>query len=87
MQPKKSAGLFQLDTQAAARSRLFPEIEQPSYSPLPMMPAAMSSHDIDDPSPSPPPSQVVFRRPPPSRRPSVPNLRLVNTKSLEKLNA
>ncbi|GLB44184.1 putative dual specificity phosphatase, catalytic domain [Lyophyllum shimeji] len=67
-------------------------------SPLPMMPSAISSsrisssnsqHDIHimDPTPSPPPSQVSFHRPsPPHRRPSVPTLRKIDTKSAERLN-
>ncbi|KAF5376084.1 hypothetical protein D9615_007736 [Tricholomella constricta] len=67
-------------------------------SPLPMMPAAMSSsritnssshHDIHiaDSTPSPPPSQVSFHRPsPPHRRPSIPTLRRIDTKSAERLN-
>ncbi|KAF8064085.1 hypothetical protein FPV67DRAFT_1451327 [Lyophyllum atratum] len=67
-------------------------------SPLPMMPSAMSSsripssssqHDVHivDPTPSPPPSQVSFHRPPPpNRRPSVPTLRRLDTKSAERLN-
>ncbi|KAF8889015.1 hypothetical protein BD779DRAFT_1439595 [Infundibulicybe gibba] len=68
-------------------------------SPLPMMPSAISStrHHIQKPndsgisiadaSPSPPPSQITFRRPvPPQRRPSVPNLRRIDTTSTERLN-
>ncbi|KAG5653144.1 hypothetical protein H0H81_002136 [Sphagnurus paluster] len=105
---KKGGGLFQLDTQAALRSKALPEIEPssllstkppspPPRSPLPMMPAAMPSsrshisspHNVHivDPSPSPPPSQVSFHRPPPPhRRPSVPILRRLDTKSSERLN-
>lgn len=72
----------------------------PPRSPLPLMPGAISSsrannttsrsHDIDiaDPSPSPPPSQVSFHRPPPPshRRPSIPTLRRIDTRSAERLN-
>ncbi|KAG6816005.1 hypothetical protein H0H87_009544 [Tephrocybe sp. NHM501043] len=68
-------------------------------SPLPIMPGAMSSSlpthqgnqldvQIADPSPSPPPSQVSFHRPPPpNRRPSVPTLRRIDTRSAERLNS
>ncbi|RDB23869.1 Dual specificity protein phosphatase 1 [Hypsizygus marmoreus] len=109
---KKGGGLFQLDTQSALRSKALPEIEPsstvstippspPPRSPLPLMPAGMSSsravnttthrdHDIliVDPTPSPPPSQISFHRPPPPhRRPSVPTLRRIDTKSAERLNA
>ncbi|KAF8658431.1 hypothetical protein AX16_001982 [Volvariella volvacea WC 439] len=108
---KKGRGLFQLDTQSAARSKILPEIEPMSLSPLngptpspvspmPMMPAAMPpsrvngtqtiaySHkqDLMDQSPSPPPSQVGFRRPPPPRT-SVPNLRKSEQPTVERLNA
>jgi hypothetical protein len=62
-------------------------------SPLPLMPGAMNSsifndntHNIMDPTPSPPPSQVSFRRPHPPRGPSVPSLRRLDTKSAEPLN-
>ncbi|KAG6841804.1 hypothetical protein C0991_006688 [Blastosporella zonata] len=67
-------------------------------SPLPVMPGAIAasrpSHQtnqldvqIADPSPSPPPSQVSFHRPPPpNRRPSVPTLRRIDTRSAERLN-
>ncbi|KAG6911046.1 hypothetical protein DXG01_004560 [Tephrocybe rancida] len=69
-------------------------------SPLPMMPGAISTsrpsphpsspqHDghITDPTPSPPPSQVSFHRPPPpNRRPSAPTLRRIDTRSAERLN-
>lgn len=106
---KKGGGLFQLDTQAAFRSKVLPEIEPssvistkapspPPPSPSPLMPGAISSSripmntyehstNIMDPTPSPPPSQVSFRRPPPPRRPSVPSLRRIDTKSAERLNA
>ena len=66
----------------------------PHRSPLPLMPGAMTSslvtsstHNIMDPTPSPPPSQICFRRPPPpTRRPSAPSLRRIDTKSAEPLN-
>lgn len=68
-------------------------------SPMPLMPTAMppprivngSGNDIrppsiDDYTPSPPPSQIGFRRPPPPRN-SVPNLRKIETTSAERLNS
>ncbi|EAU87608.2 MAP kinase phosphatase [Coprinopsis cinerea okayama7 len=75
-------------------------IPPPAPSPLPVMPASSSSSSlraspnlngghagIEDPSPSPPPSSLAgFRRPPPPRRPSVPNLRKIDTRSMEKIN-
>ncbi|TFK48314.1 hypothetical protein OE88DRAFT_1685004 [Heliocybe sulcata] len=81
-------GLFQLDTQSALRSKVLPEIEPTSSSPLDSptasMPSVMSSSSlINDATPSPPPSQSVFRRPP--RRPSVPQLGRLDTKSAERL--
>ncbi|KAF8154109.1 hypothetical protein B0H34DRAFT_77308 [Crassisporium funariophilum] len=106
---RKGAGLFQLDTQSAFRSKPLPEIEPCSTtssnppspplprSPLPMMPSSTSSTrvlssadakviNIMDATPSPPPSSIGFRRPAPPRRPSVPNLRRLDTKSAERLN-
>lgn len=101
---KPGGGLFQLDTSAAARSKVLPQIDhtngntltlQPQaqsvkvHSPLPMMPTAMSSSSENlafDSTPSPPPSQLAFRRPPPPRKPSTPNLRRIDTKSAERLN-
>ena len=58
------------------------------YSPLPMMPSAMSSSENMkiDPTASPPPSHLAFRKPPPPRKPSVPNLCKIDTKSTERLN-
>ncbi|PFH47554.1 hypothetical protein AMATHDRAFT_67571 [Amanita thiersii Skay4041] len=118
-------GLFQLDTGTASRSKPLPELDQnsasssstastppASRSPLPLMPASISSTsspssslklprasksattsprishtDITDPSPSPPPSQITFRRPvPPARRPSVPNLRRLDTSTTDRLS-
>ena len=65
----------------------------PPRSPLPMMPGTMTSpfvctpHNIMDPTPSPPPSQISFRRPIcPPRRPTVPSLRRIDTRSAEPLN-
>jgi hypothetical protein len=60
-------------------------------SPLPLMPSASPSRtipatNVTDASPSPPPSALGFRRPAPPRRPSVPNLRKLDTKSVERLN-
>ncbi|KAF7320843.1 hypothetical protein HMN09_00170800 [Mycena chlorophos] len=105
-------GLFQLDTQAAVRSKTLPEIDtrssmeinaslasslaaslpplQPPRSPLPLMSSLISSNPVSngssvDESPSPPPGQSGFRRPPPPRRPSAPNLRKLDTKSAERL--
>ncbi|KAK2465126.1 hypothetical protein APHAL10511_002818 [Amanita phalloides] len=47
----------------------------------------LSHGDIVDLSPSPPPSQVTFRRPaPPPRRPSVPNLRRLDTNGVSGLS-
>ncbi|KAK7441708.1 hypothetical protein VKT23_016373 [Stygiomarasmius scandens] len=99
--PQKAGGLFQLDTQQLFRPKV--EIDQslsatstsrPPLSPLPLMPAAMNNHSprspstIVDATPSPPPSQVSFRRPPPpvSKRPSAPNLRRLDTRSAESLD-
>ncbi|KIM41751.1 hypothetical protein M413DRAFT_444996 [Hebeloma cylindrosporum] len=42
--------------------------------------------NVTDASPSPPPSSIGFRRPAPPRRPSVPNLRKLDTRSAERLN-
>ncbi|OCH91350.1 hypothetical protein OBBRIDRAFT_775346 [Obba rivulosa] len=86
---KKSSGLFQLDINSAARSRNLPQVEQMSSSPQALMPTAIHSwHNVHDyVSPSPPPSQTVFSRPPPPRRPSVPALRRLDTASAERLKA
>lgn len=58
-------------------------------SPLPLMPGSLrlngAAHALMDATPSPPPSQVSFRRPPPPKRPSVPNLRKLDTSSSERL--
>ncbi|CAA7262105.1 unnamed protein product [Cyclocybe aegerita] len=66
-------------------------------SPMPLMPAVTSSSssrpkasadqlNVEDASPSPPPSSIAFKRPAPPRRPSVPNLRRLDTRSTERLN-
>lgn len=61
-------------------------------SPLPIMPSTSRtssslspSTSVADASPSPPPSSIGFRRPPPPRRPSVPALRRLDTRSAERL--
>ncbi|KAL1757099.1 hypothetical protein FB107DRAFT_210071 [Schizophyllum commune] len=61
-------------------------------SPLPLMPGSLRLappqgplQALMDTTPSPPPSQVSFRRPPPPKRPSVPNLRKLDTSSAERL--
>lgn len=92
-------GLSQLDTPSVFRSKVLLEIESsspsnddlspPPRTPLPQMPGAIVNdiRNIIDPTPSPPPSQISFRRPQPlSRRPSVPSLRRLDTKSAEPLN-
>ena len=90
--PKKGGGLFQLDTATAARSTILPEIEfSAGASPLPMLANILpgntgsSPWNIIDASPSPPPSQSVFPRPAPPRRPSLTALRKLDTKSAERL--
>ncbi|TFK24878.1 hypothetical protein FA15DRAFT_669078 [Coprinopsis marcescibilis] len=46
-----------------------------------------SQVNIIDSTPSPPPSSLAgFRRPPPPRRPSAPNLRQLDTRSMERIN-
>ncbi|KII90170.1 hypothetical protein PLICRDRAFT_29257 [Plicaturopsis crispa FD-325 SS-3] len=82
----KGSGLFQLDTGAATRSKQLPEIERRGHSPIPMMASVMHSGNLMDSTPSPPPSQIAFRRPPPPRRPSVPSLNRLDTSSAERLN-
>ncbi|TFK71562.1 hypothetical protein BDN72DRAFT_793755 [Pluteus cervinus] len=87
------------EVEQASASPLSANVPAPN-SPMPMMPAAippprsngqhrpneLSPPNLTDPSPSPPPSQVGFRRPPPPRN-SVPNLRKLETTSAERLNA
>ncbi|THH17283.1 hypothetical protein EW146_g3496 [Bondarzewia mesenterica] len=81
---KKGLGLSQLNTTSAANLKLLPELERSAgSSPLPMM---IGSWNISDSTPSPPPSQSVFPRPPPPRRPSLSALRRIDTKSAERLN-
>ena len=88
--PKKSAGLFQLDTATAARSMALPEVElSAGASPVPGLANGLpgnteaTSWNITDASPSPPPSQSGFPSPP--RKPSLPALRKLDTKSAERL--
>ena len=87
-QLKKGGGLFQLDTGAAARSKLLPQIEQSTLSTQPsaMMSVVSNNVDLLDSSPSPPPSQLAFHRRPPPRRPSAPSLRRLDTRSADHLN-
>ena len=81
---KKGLGLAQLDTTSASKHTPLPELERSAgASPLPMM---MGSWNISDLSPSPPPSQSVFPRPPPPRRPSLSALRRIDTRSAERLH-
>ncbi|TFY52749.1 hypothetical protein EVJ58_g9836 [Rhodofomes roseus] len=87
---KKSSGLFQLDVSSASRNRSLPQVDQAPASPVPMMPSAIHSWHVagaDYSTPSPPPSQTVFNRPPPPRRPSIPQLGKIDTSSAERLNA
>ncbi|KAI0718484.1 hypothetical protein C8Q72DRAFT_982865 [Fomitopsis betulina] len=86
---KKSSGLFQLDVSHSNRSRSLLQAEQAPVSPAPMMPSALHSWHVDGDysTPSPPPSQTVFNRAPPPRRPSVPQLGKIDTSSAERLNA
>ncbi|KAI0063277.1 hypothetical protein BV25DRAFT_1824329, partial [Artomyces pyxidatus] len=85
--PKKSGGLFQLDTITARPSKALPEVEYSAgASPHPTTPSAMPPWSITDASPSPPPSETAFSRPPPPRRPSLSNLSRLNTKSAERLS-
>jgi hypothetical protein len=69
----KGKGVFQLNTSAPTQTHF--EIDQPAPSPLPLMTSGTSNQ----PSGSPPPSQLAFRRPAPPRRPSVPNLSRITT--------
>ena len=86
---KLGGGLFQLDISVTTRPRDLPELERSAVSPKPMMPTAITSWHgpSDHTAPSPAPSQLGFSRPPPPRRPSVPTLRKLDTKSAERLNA
>ncbi|EKM52573.1 uncharacterized protein PHACADRAFT_261078 [Phanerochaete carnosa HHB-10118-sp] len=79
--PTLAIGLAQLDTIVASRCTKLPEIEQPTPSPQPLMPAAINSWNVldDYASPSPAPSATVFSRPQPPRRPSIPTLRRIDT--------
>jgi hypothetical protein len=88
----KGGGLFQLDTAAASSSKFLPEMEQasPADTLLQTIPSPHLSHNsptehIIDTAPSPPPSFLVPRKSP-QKRPSVPNLRRIDTTSTERLN-
>ncbi|TDL15380.1 hypothetical protein BD410DRAFT_778145 [Rickenella mellea] len=82
--PRKN-GLFQLDTQTAARSKAMPEIEQPlTGSPKPS-PVPSPRPMLRDVSPSPSPSSLVFPHHAQPRKPSNPNLRRIDTSSAERL--
>jgi hypothetical protein len=90
--PKKNGGLFQLDTITAARSTTLPEVDlsagaSPVSGPANTLPSNTegASWNITDASPSPPPSQSVFPRASPPRKPSLPALRKLDTKSAERL--
>ncbi|KAI0077687.1 hypothetical protein K474DRAFT_1595494 [Panus rudis PR-1116 ss-1] len=82
------SGLRQLDTLTASRSKTLPELELVP-SPQPVMPSAIGSWNIldDYSTPSPPPSSTVFSRPQPPRRPSIPALRKLDTRSAERLHS
>ena len=97
--PKKGSGLSQLDTLAASRSKLLPQIEQDTpQSPLPPVPIAAP---VPSPAPSLTPPVILSPSrswtmssidtgspsPPPrqvSKRPSVPSLRKIDTQSIER---
>lgn len=90
---RKNGGLFQLDTATAARSMTLPEVELSAGASPVAVPANTllgdtegASWNITDASPSPPPSQSVFPRPSPPRKPSLPALRKLDTKSAERLS-
>ncbi|KAH7882125.1 hypothetical protein F5I97DRAFT_1912354 [Phlebopus sp. FC_14] len=73
----KGRGLFHLNTAAPTQSN-FPEIEQPTLSPIQVSPSDLSRKDLEA-TGSPAPSHLTFRRPRPPRRPSAPNLRCNTT--------
>ncbi|KAH9921108.1 uncharacterized protein B0H18DRAFT_1095739 [Fomitopsis serialis] len=82
------AGLFQLDVSSASRSRSLPQAEQAPVSPAPSCPPpstpGMSLGIINTLT-----SALTdgFTRPPPPRRPSIPQLGKIDTSSAERLNA
>ncbi|KAL5525240.1 hypothetical protein ACEPAF_9109 [Sanghuangporus sanghuang] len=83
-QPKGKGGLFQLDTQTAARSKVMPQIEPPSTSPGPLV--SSSNHNmLCDLTPSPSPSTCSFPHHAKPRKCSIPNLRRLDTSSAERL--
>jgi hypothetical protein len=87
----RSKVLFEIEPPSAVSNGAPSPLPQSSLS---LMPTAGTSsltsnniHNIMDPTPSPPPSQVGFRRPqPPPCRTSAPGLRRLDTKSAELLN-
>ncbi|EJD04926.1 uncharacterized protein FOMMEDRAFT_27210 [Fomitiporia mediterranea MF3/22] len=83
-QHQGKGGLFQLDTQAAARSKTMPQVEPPSSSPGPL--TSSSNHNmLCDLSPSPSPSTSSFPHNAKPRKCSIPNLRRIDTSSAERL--
>ncbi|KAI0043679.1 hypothetical protein FA95DRAFT_362642 [Auriscalpium vulgare] len=83
---KKGAGLFQLDTVSASRSKPLPQVEfSAGSSPQATMPHATAPWNIDDATPSPPPSESIAPQPSP-RRPSLSSLSRLNTNSAERLS-
>ncbi|KAK7055346.1 hypothetical protein R3P38DRAFT_3563979 [Favolaschia claudopus] len=96
---ERNSGLFQLDTNAASRSKALPEIDSrssmdlstlnvalpPPRSPLPLMSSVMNQRRRRHSLPTPPPKPASVAPPPPPRRPSAPNLRRLDTKSAERL--
>ena len=62
-------------------------LKVPTFSNSAKSPLLLSHGDIADSSPSPPPSHITFKRPaPPPRRPSVPNLRRLDTNGVSGLS-
>lgn len=95
--PSRAQKFTEIEPSSSLSSK--PPSPLPPRSPMPVMPTTTSSSssqasssadsqniNIADASPSPPPSSIGFRRPAPPRRPSVPNLRRLDTKSAERLN-
>ncbi|PPQ71323.1 hypothetical protein CVT26_011968 [Gymnopilus dilepis] len=94
--PSRARKFAEIEPVSALSSK--PPSPLPPRSPMPEMPLTTSSSsrtsssaasqnvNITDATPSPPPSSIGFRRPPPPRRPSFPNLRRLDTKSAERLN-
>ncbi|KAF8900992.1 hypothetical protein CPB84DRAFT_1824803, partial [Gymnopilus junonius] len=95
--PSRARKFTEIEPSSSLSSK--PPSPLPPRSPMPVMPSTTSSSshssstadsqnniNITDATPSPPPSSIGFRRPAPPRRPSVPNLRRLDTKSAERLN-